>query len=271
MRNFIAQNREKLAQEHYVRKAAPSSNYFFSIYEKELQSYQSKYGNNFNIIFFGDEDVETDYYSIPFSYLQDVLIPKNLYQSQKRWAGDIKNQVMNFRVSKVKRNVSEFYSLPYSTNKTTNKTQFTIGLKETNDYAIENAKREINVRMKQSVFRNRVLKNFNSVCCISGIEEKDLLVASHIIPWSKKIETRLDPSNGLCLSVLYDKLFDKGYFTIGYEGNVIITSKINELSLPTKELLLKIRGKNVSGISRIEIDQSCLEFHRQNIFETFNQ
>jgi predicted restriction endonuclease len=85
---------------------------------------------------------------------------------------------------------------------------------DSNDYAIENAKREISVRIRQSKFRKDVLRNFNSKCCLTGISQPDLLVASHIIPWADKVEKRLDPKNGLCLFHLYDKLFDIGYFTI---------------------------------------------------------
>ncbi|MCX2679018.1 HNH endonuclease [Galbibacter sp. EGI 63066] len=265
MKNFVALNREELAKQHYVRKASTSSDYFFSIYQQELKGYEERFGNDFNIIFYGNEDVETDYYSIPFLFVKDVLIPQNLYQKQKRWAGDIKNHVINFRVSKVKRNISGFYSLPFSLKKN----QVQISVKDSNDYAIENAKREIKVRVKQSLFRNRVLNNFNGTCCVSGITENDLLVASHIVPWSEKIETRLNPSNGLCLSVLYDKLFDKGYFTLDNDYKVVITSRISELSSKTKARLLEIQGKFISSTRNNEISQLCLEFHRQNIFESF--
>ena len=265
MRNFVALNREELAKQHYVRKASTSSNYFFSIYQKELKSYEERFGNDFNIIFYGEEDLETDYYTIPFLFLKDILTPQNLYKKQKRWAGDIKNHTISFRVSKVKRNISEFYSLPFSPKKN----QVQISVKDFNDYSIENAKREINVRVKQSLFRNRVLNNFNSTCCISGITESDLLVASHIVPWSEKIESRLDPSNGLCLSVLYDKLFDKGYFTLDNDYKVVVTYRISELSSKTKNSLLEIQGKSISSTRNSQISQLCLEFHRQKIFESF--
>ena len=57
----------------------------------------------------------------------------------------------------------------------------------TNDYAIENSKREIQVSIKQSTFRKKILKNFEHKCCLTGVTENDLLVASHIIPWATKI------------------------------------------------------------------------------------
>lgn len=266
MKNFVSINREKLARKHYVRKASVSSNYFFSIYYKELSTYQEKFGNDFNVIFYGNDDLETDYYSIPFLFLKDILIPQNLYQKQKRWAGDIKNHVINFRVAKIKLNVTEFYSLPFSSNST----EVNISSKDSNDYAIENAKREINIRLRQSLFRSRVLNNFNSTCCISGVTESDLLIASHIIPWSEKIETRLDPGNGLCLSILYDKLFDKGYFTIDEEYKIIVTKRINKLSLKTRKYLAEIQDKRISEPKNHELSRRCLKFHQQNIFDSFS-
>ena len=43
---------------------------------------------------------------------------------------------------------------------------------------------------------------------------KDFLVASHIVPWSEDQSIRLDPSNGICLSLLVDRAFEKGYLQI---------------------------------------------------------
>ncbi len=47
----------------------------------------------------------------------------------------------------------------------------------------------------------------------------ELLIASHIVPWAERAEHRLDPSNGLCLSALYDRAFDVGLisFTTSYQ------------------------------------------------------
>src|SRR6266550_4075025 len=50
-----------------------------------------------------------------------------------------------------------------------------------NDYAIENRRIEINARLKQSVFRQRVLANFGGRCCLSGVTELELLTASHVV------------------------------------------------------------------------------------------
>ena len=51
-------------------------------------------------------------------------------------------------------------------------------------------------------------------CAITGIETSEFLVAAHIVPWSTDQSIRLDPSNGICLSLLVDRAFEKGYLII---------------------------------------------------------
>jgi predicted restriction endonuclease len=159
----------------------------------------------------------------------------------------------------------DFYGLPVSTK--TGKINLTSA--EINDYAAENAKREVQVRLKQSVFRKRVLENFNYKCCLTGIAEEDLLVASHIIPWADQIEHRLNPGNGLCLSYIYDKLFDKGYFTIGVNGQVNLSSRIDKLSTSIKLLLKEIDHRQIVSPVNYELMHEALEYHAKHIFDKF--
>tara|TARA_R110001606_G_scaffold58887_3_gene140438 strand:+ start:795 stop:1574 length:780 start_codon:yes stop_codon:yes gene_type:complete len=69
-------------------------------------------------------------------------------------------------------------------------------------------------RRGQDFFRKAVMANYKDRCCITGIAEPRLLVASHIIPWKDDIANRLNPENGLALSATFDKAFDKGLLTI---------------------------------------------------------
>lgn len=265
--NWGKENREKLEQSNYVLKADTTSNYWFGISQNKLDNYRTQFGSNFNIILFGSEDDEGDFYILPFSAIQDLLTEKNLYLlegKRQRWVGDIRNHILRIRNSNIERNISEFFSLPlidYS--------KPILQKDNLNDYAIENAKREIQIRIKQSTFRKKVLENFNYKCCLTGVTENELLVASHIIPWSTKIDTRLSPHNGLCLSTLYDSLFDKGYFTLNEKYEVIIASKLDELSLQTQNWLNEISGKVISNPVQYEISQIALEYHRNTIFDKF--
>jgi hypothetical protein len=53
------------------------------------------------------------------------------------------------------------------------------------------------VRFNQRLFRRAVLASYEERCCITGLGEPGLLVASHIVPWSVDSQNRLNPSNGL--------------------------------------------------------------------------
>jgi len=72
----------------------------------------------------------------------------------------------------------------------------------------------IKVRVNQSIFRTMMLATYNSKCCITQIDSLELLVASHIVPWSKDEKNRLNPMNGLLLNALHDKAFENGLITI---------------------------------------------------------
>ena len=48
-----------------------------------------------------------------------------------------------------------------------------------NNFHGEEEKREVNVRINQSFFRDSVLAAYNYRCCITGIEIPELLIASH--------------------------------------------------------------------------------------------
>lgn len=74
--------------------------------------------------------------------------------------------------------------------------------------------RLVNVRVNQSLFRKMILAAYNRTCCITKIDNSDLLVASHITPWSEDEKNRLNPTNGLCLNALHDRAFDKHLITI---------------------------------------------------------
>jgi putative restriction endonuclease len=261
-------NREILEKKNYVIKAISTSNYWFQLSKRKIDNLIIENDAQFNIIIFGDENGETDYYIIPYIEIMDLLSDENLYYSNNRvrWVGDIKNNLLKIRNSKVIRNISEYYSLPLSIE---NHVTFSLSAADRNDYSIENGRKEIAVRIKQSKFRKDTLKNFEMKCCLTGITEKELLVASHIIPWSDMTSYRLSPHNGLCLSALYDKLFDKGYFTLDDNLQVVLTKKLNRLSIATQQTLVAIRGQRICQPKTHEISLAALQYHRKKIFESF--
>ena len=78
-----------------------------------------------------------------------------------------------------------------------------------------------------------ILATYNSTCCITKINIPDLLVASHITPWSKDEKNRLNPTNGLCLNALHDKAFDKGLISISSDDyTIMVSSRLKGKELP---------------------------------------
>jgi hypothetical protein len=83
------------------------------------------------------------------------------------------------------------------------------------NYSVPDSSATIKTRgSAQRAFANAVKSNYEYRCAITGIETKDFLIASHIVPWSDDQTIRLDPSNGICLSLLMDRAFEKGHLLI---------------------------------------------------------
>ena len=85
--------------------------------------------------------------------------------------------------------------------------------------AVDESEREtiVKTRVNQELFRSAVLSSYDDACCITGIDLPPLLVASHIVPWSKDPRERLNPRNGLCLNALHDRAFDRGLISVDPE------------------------------------------------------
>ena len=113
------------------------------------------------------------------------------------------------------------------------------------------------------------MANFNGKCALTGIDIPELLVASHIIPWAMNEKERLNPGNGLCLSALYDKAFDKGIIAFDENNRTIFSSRLEKAI--TQEYYVKyflpIKGKELAVPGKYNIDKTFLEWHRDCIFE----
>ena len=114
------------------------------------------------------------------------------------------------------------------------------------DFTGETRKVVTEQRIKQSFFRRAVLSSYRGRCCMSGLTETRLLIASHIVPWSKDKANRLNPSNGLCLSAIHDRAFDKGLITLTDDFKVVVSAELKRNKEPfVKEVLLPLDGKPI--------------------------
>ena len=87
-------------------------------------------------------------------------------------------------------------------------------------------KQEVKRRINQDFFRKTVLSSYNYKCCITGINNLDLIQASHIVGWSKDEENRTNPQNGLCLNILFHKAYDENLLGISPDYEIFISEKI---------------------------------------------
>lgn len=135
---------------------------------------------------------------------------------------------------------------------------------------IKNTEKEtiIKVRKGQNFFRNTVLSSYNNCCCITGNNIPELLVASHILPWAKYREHRLNPRNGLCLARTHDSAFDRGLISFDHDYKLIISPYL-ESFLPNETLqvnFIAYKNKQMMLPSKFKPDANFLLFHRENIF-----
>lgn len=124
------------------------------------------------------------------------------------------------------------------------------------------------VRLKQSLFRRMVLSSYAERCCISGLSEQRLLVASHIVPWGVDARNRLNPSNGLCLSVLHDKAFDRGLITVTPDAVVRVSGELRRLEKEpfASATLLSLDGGKIRTPEKFFPDPNFLRWHIEHIF-----
>lgn len=123
-------------------------------------------------------------------------------------------------------------------------------------------------RLHQSFFRDAVLSSYNARCCVTGLPIVECLVAGHIIPWSLDESRRADPTNGLCLSATFDRLFDNGFVTVDESLNLCVSKFLRKhIDLAIAELIVARHGQKIIPPARFYPDPKCLRWHRENVFK----
>lgn len=94
---------------------------------------------------------------------------------------------------------------------------------ESQNYKVDDATATVKTRgSAQRAFSESVRKNYGNRCAITGITNRNFLVAAHIVPWSEDHSIRLDPSNGICLSLLVDRAFENGFLLVADDLTISI-------------------------------------------------
>jgi len=122
-------------------------------------------------------------------------------------------------------------------------------------------------RLHQAFFRQAVLSSYDQCCCVTGIPIPEVLVASHIVPWSVDSKLRADPTNGLCLSATFDRLFDSGLMSIEENFYIRLSRRIVRHGNDEVAILVgDYHGKAIRPPTRFLPRAECLRWHRDNVF-----
>ena len=83
-------------------------------------------------------------------------------------------------------------------------------------------------RVGQGAYRKRIIHRWEYKCAVTGFNKLEILIASHIVPWSDSTDNeRLDVDNGLLLSPTYDALFDRHLISFENNGKIILSDTID--------------------------------------------
>lgn len=122
------------------------------------------------------------------------------------------------------------------------------------------AERLVVQRIGQNIFRERLIDYWQCQCPLTGITDKALLRASHIVPWKDCTSNaeRLDVHNGLLLSALWDAAFDRGLVTFDDQGNPQFSPALSE------------KGRSAldwkAPLQLTDKHRKKLVWHRENLF-----
>ena len=126
---------------------------------------------------------------------------------------------------------------------------------------------EATARIGQGFFRSAVLSAYNERCCITGLAEPQLLVASHIVPWSIDRANRVNPKNGLLLSSLHDRAFDIGLITLNDDLTVRVSSRHSAAGGEFFEAAIgQYAGQPIHRPEKFAPAPEFLAWHRERVF-----
>ncbi len=133
---------------------------------------------------------------------------------------------------------------------------------ELDELQVEGCDREslVKVRTNQGIFRKRLLSKYQK-CCLCRVHNKELLLASHIKPWSAcASHEKLDVNNGFLLCPNHDRLFDNGWISFDDTGAILISEQLDPVDRINMNVFDDMK------IHLTEENKKYLEYHRKNIF-----
>lgn len=127
----------------------------------------------------------------------------------------------------------------------------------------------VKVRRGQTYFRDAVLNNYGGRCGVTGLAVRELLIASHILPWGKCEAERLNVRNGIALSRLHDAAFDVGLITFDSEMRLQLSRRLKaHLPQKTVEECFVAYERQPLQLAKDAVlpEEKFLAIHRKTVF-----
>ena len=119
----------------------------------------------------------------------------------------------------------------------------------------------VKIRLNQDIFRNGLITKYKNKCCLCGVDDESLLIASHIKPWAKSDDhEKLDVNNGLLLCPSHDRLFDRGYISFDDSGVIIVSKQLSSNS----KMFMNVHDGMKITVS--DDNREYIRYHREKIF-----
>ncbi len=127
-------------------------------------------------------------------------------------------------------------------------------------------------RINQDFFRKAVLVAYGNACCITGLNNSELLIASHIKPWAVGNESeKTNPANGLCLNALHDKAFDRGFITVTPDYKIHVSKDISDVcdGATVEKFFMSCDGQKISLPEKFAPQKEFLIYHNDEVFQNW--
>lgn len=117
-------------------------------------------------------------------------------------------------------------------------------------------------RVGQGYYRQQIIEKWESKCPVTKSELLQVLISSHIVPWSEcNDKERLDVENGILLSPNIDSLFDKCLISFSDDGQMISSSKLSDEELKRLGIPEGVTIKVTEGMKKY------LKKHRERLLQ----
>ena len=126
-------------------------------------------------------------------------------------------------------------------------------------------------RINQDFFRRMVLSSYNNKCCITGISNRNLIEACHIVDWTADKKNRTNPHNGLALTPTLHQAYDSHLLAITPDLQVVISDSFlgdKNMTRNTRDFFKAIDGTTIAMPDRFAPSKELLDIHYQSFVQS---